>query len=50
MSLLPKAKQPIQSTSNNTGGMPMKEEHFTRMMNQIQVSKFYNLFNILYIL
>ncbi|CAK5091601.1 unnamed protein product [Meloidogyne enterolobii] len=36
MSLLPKPKQQIQSTSNFTGGMPMKEEHFTRMMNQIQ--------------
>uniref|UniRef100_A0A1I8B679 Autophagy-related protein 2 n=1 Tax=Meloidogyne hapla TaxID=6305 RepID=A0A1I8B679_MELHA len=36
MSLLPKVKQPNQSTSNFTGCMPMKEEHFTRMMNQMQ--------------
>jgi hypothetical protein len=37
MSLLPKARQSDQPESNITGGLPMREEHFTRMINQIQV-------------
>ena len=44
MSLLPKLKQSEQPASNLAGGLPMREEHFARMMDQLQVRKIINLF------